>query len=105
MVEVIDGGSGIKIGSLLGEEATQSKRGIGFSARRGKGFCSLGCGRSGLSPCQPIDLVIITEDRDVSITPRGVEQMVSSNARQVAISGEDDDIELWTDSFDGLSRC
>jgi hypothetical protein len=86
MVEVIDRRAGIKIRDLVGENSTQSKRGKGVSPRGRNGLCSLGCRRSSLSAGQPIDLVVIAEDGDIWISPRGMKEVVSSDTGQITIS-------------------
>jgi hypothetical protein len=102
MVEVVDRCPGIKIGSLLGEEVTQSKGCIRFSTRRGDGLRTFWRGGSGLTAGQSIDLVIVTKDSDIRISAGGMEEVISPDARQVAVSGEDKDIKVFTNSLDGL---
>jgi hypothetical protein len=95
VVEVIDGCPGIKIGSLLGlggENSTQSKGKIGLSSGRSDRLCSFRGGRSSLTTGQSIDFIVVAEDSDIRVSPRGVEEVISSNACQIPVSGQDDDI-------------
>jgi hypothetical protein len=86
MVKVIDSCSGIKVRGLLGEDATQSKGQIRLPSGGGDRLCALRGRRSSLATRQSIDFVIIAENRDIRISPRGMEQMVPSNASQIPIS-------------------
>jgi len=69
MVEMIDRGSGIKIGSLMGQDTTQSQWRVGLTSGRRDRFCPFGSGRSSLSARESVDLIVIAEDGDVGITP------------------------------------
>jgi hypothetical protein len=85
MVKVIDTRPSIKVRGLLGENATQSKGHIRLPPGRGDRLCSLRGRRPSLATRQSIDFVIIAKNRDIRISPIGMEQMVPSNASQIPV--------------------
>jgi len=86
MIDVINGSSGIKVRRLAGEDPTQSKRLMRFASGRGKGFSALGGGRPRLTAGQSVDLIIVTKNGDIGITPGSMKEMIASDARQVSIA-------------------
>jgi hypothetical protein len=86
MVEMIDRGSGVEIGDLMGQDVTQSQRRVRYSSGRRDRLRPFRSGRSSLSACESIDLIVIAEDSDIWISSRGVEKMMSSNTPQISIS-------------------
>ena len=85
MIEVINGGPGIKVRRLAGEDPTQSKRLMRFASGRSEGFSALGGRGSCLTAGQSIDLIIVTKNGDIGITSGSMKEMIATDARQVSI--------------------
>jgi hypothetical protein len=100
MVEMIDRSSGIEIGDLMGQDATQSQRRVRYSSGRRDRLRPFRSGRSSLSACESIDLIVIAEDGDVRVSSGGVEQMIPTDARKIAVTGKDDDVQIRTNGLD-----
>jgi hypothetical protein len=87
MVEVIDGCAGVKIWSLGGKDSPQTQGLKNFTSRRCDRFCSLGCGGTSLASGQSINLIVIAEDRDIWISSRRMEEVISADGSKIPIPG------------------
>ena len=79
---------------MIGRVRVAAGRGEGLRAGRG--------GRTGLAAGEAVDLVVVAEHGDVGVAPDGVDEVVATDARRVAVAGHHDDVELRTDGLDRL---
>ena len=52
-----------------------------------------GCSRASLAPGHSVDLVIHADNRDVDVSPAGMDEVVAADGRKVPVTGKDDDME------------
>src|SRR5512146_2686071 len=64
------------------------------AVRRGRGNDVIRRGRSGLPASHAVDQVVYADNLDVDVAPRGVDQVIAANSRQVAVTGVNNDVQL-----------
>ncbi len=68
--------------------------------RRGCGFDSKRCGWRYLSACHAIDHIVDHHNSDTYVSSSCMDEVAESDAADVAISAEDDNVEVRSHEFD-----